>query len=317
MSRIPGLDVSYWQPSVNWPQVRASGQWFVFIKATEGESYADPKFSSHWSGARSAGLLRGAYCFFHPNRDPQKQAAHFVNTVKNTQDDGELPPVLDLEAADGMPKNKILARARLWLEYVEQAFDRKPIIYSNISFLEGNFSEADGNPPAWAREHPLWLGWYPNQYTPGMNPLMPRGWTKWTFWQYNNKGSLPGIGDKVDLDWFNGTLEELYALAGLPMPAQAPLVHTVAAGETFLSIASRYAITLLDLLNANPQLLKVGERLTIPTSRPSGRTYTVAAGDTLSAIAARFGTTVSAIAAANDLADPNRISVGQVLIIPA
>jgi len=44
--------------------------------------------------------------------------------------------------------------------------------------------------------------------------------------------------------------------------------------------------------------------------------YTVAAGDTLGVIAARFGVSVDAIAAANDITDPNRIRVGQVLLIP-
>ncbi|MCS7252290.1 MAG: LysM peptidoglycan-binding domain-containing M23 family metallopeptidase [Anaerolineae bacterium] len=44
--------------------------------------------------------------------------------------------------------------------------------------------------------------------------------------------------------------------------------------------------------------------------------YTVQPGDTLSRIAMRFGTTVSAIVEANGLTSPNRIYVGQVLIIP-
>jgi N-acetylmuramoyl-L-alanine amidase len=44
--------------------------------------------------------------------------------------------------------------------------------------------------------------------------------------------------------------------------------------------------------------------------------YEVRPGDTLSAIAARQGTSVDALARANDLTDPNRIFVGQVLTIP-
>lgn len=44
--------------------------------------------------------------------------------------------------------------------------------------------------------------------------------------------------------------------------------------------------------------------------------YTVVKGDTLAAIAKRFGSTVGAIAATSGIADPNRITVGQVLSIP-
>jgi LysM repeat protein len=50
--------------------------------------------------------------------------------------------------------------------------------------------------------------------------------------------------------------------------------------------------------------------------RPSFRTYTVKSGDTLSAIAAKFHTTVTAIARLNHIADPAKLHVGQVLLIP-
>jgi murein DD-endopeptidase MepM/ murein hydrolase activator NlpD len=48
---------------------------------------------------------------------------------------------------------------------------------------------------------------------------------------------------------------------------------------------------------------------------PSAASYTVAAGDTLGAIAERFGVTLEALAAANGISDPNRITVGQVLML--
>ncbi len=53
-----------------------------------------------------------------------------------------------------------------------------------------------------------------------------------------------------------------------------------------------------------------------PPGSPSGvQTYTVKAGDTLKTIAARFGTTWQALAAANNLINPNYIFVGQKLVI--
>lgn len=55
-----------------------------------------------------------------------------------------------------------------------------------------------------------------------------------------------------------------------------------------------------------------------PTTAPAPAvtTYEVQRGDTLSAIAQRFGTTVDALVAANGLADPDVLAVGQVLAIP-
>ncbi|MEL6148164.1 MAG: LysM peptidoglycan-binding domain-containing protein [Chloroflexota bacterium] len=52
-----------------------------------------------------------------------------------------------------------------------------------------------------------------------------------------------------------------------------------------------------------------------PTNQETG-TYTVVRGDTLNNIARRFGTTFTAIAQANNLANPNLIFPGQVLTIP-
>ncbi|MFL5732913.1 MAG: LysM peptidoglycan-binding domain-containing protein [Chloroflexia bacterium] len=54
--------------------------------------------------------------------------------------------------------------------------------------------------------------------------------------------------------------------------------------------------------------------LAAPTMAPT--TYTVKSGDTLSGIAALFGVTVDDIVRANNIADPNTLSDGQVLTIP-
>ncbi len=46
-------------------------------------------------------------------------------------------------------------------------------------------------------------------------------------------------------------------------------------------------------------------------------TYTVQAGDTLAVIAADFGVSLDRLIEANDITDPDRIEVGDVLVIPA
>lgn len=334
MATVPGIDVSYWDAGIDWPKVRATGQRYVFVKATEGDFYADPTFDDNWRGAKTAGLLRGAYHFFRCNVDPKKQATKFIDYVKSMNDDGELPPVLDLESNDGQTKDKVLSRVKTWIDQVEAAFGRKPIIYSGQFFLQDYLSEAGGGPPAWTKDYPLWLAQYPNNYVEGSQPYLPRGWYKWTFWQYSEKGVVNGINAKVDMNLFNGTLEELYKFAGAQITVDKPKTpqkHSIVAGDSFESIANKYGVTVRELISANPQLLKTGEQLTVPAAvaipsesgNTSGssmaggqRTHAVKPGDTLTVIAIKYGTTVAAIASLNNITNINNISVGQLLYIP-
>lgn len=335
MATVPGIDVSYWDSGIDWPKVRATGQRYVFIKATEGDFYSDPTFDDNWAGAKSAGLLRGAYHFFRCNVDPKKQAEKFIAYVNTMDDQGELPPVLDLETNDGQNKDKVISRAKTWIDLVEAEFGRKPIIYSGQYFLQDYFSAPGGGPPPWAKGYPLWLAQYPNQYSPGMMPYLPTGWFTWMFWQYSDKGQVNGINAAVDMNLFNGTLEELYKFAGAKIVEEKPKSHKIVAGDSFESIANKYGVTVRELTSANPQLLKKGETLTIPVavaipqesesgsvsgsgggSPSTKRSHKVKAGDTLSAIAIKYGTTVAAIAAENNIKNINNISVGQVLVIP-
>ena len=69
-------------------------------------------------------------------------------------------------------------------------------------------------------------------------------------------------------------------------------------------------LTLAWLIGAAPALAQE------PTPTPEPPVYIVQPGDTLYTIAQRFDSTVEAIVAANDIADPSLISVGQKLIIP-
>jgi lysozyme len=339
MATVPGIDVSYWDSGIDWPKVRATGQRFVFIKATEGDSYADPTFDDNWRGAKTAGLLRGAYHFFRSNVDAKKQATKFIDYVKSMGDNGELPPILDIETNDGQTKDKVISRAKTWLDLVEAAFNRKSIIYSGQYFLQDYFTESGGGPPIWAKDYPLWLAQYPNNYAEGLQPFLPRGWFKWTFWQYSDRGRVNGINASVDLNIFNGTLEEFYRFVGAEIITEKPKTpqkHTVAAGDSFETIANKYGVTIRELVAANPQLLKTGDQLTVPVALaiPSGsggmtgstpasgsppaaqRTHAVKPGDTLTSIAIKYGTTVAAIASLNNITNINNISVGQLLFIP-
>lgn len=113
---------------------------------------------------------------------------------------------------------------------------------------------------------------------------------------------------------------------GTTIPPTTTTKHTVLAGETLYGIALRYKVTVQQIVTANkitnPNLIRVGQVLTIPTrsqtTPPPATTvkYTVKAGDTLYSIARRYNTTVLAIARANNISNLNLIRPGQVLTIP-
>ncbi|MCZ7543749.1 MAG: LysM peptidoglycan-binding domain-containing protein [Anaerolineae bacterium] len=110
-------------------------------------------------------------------------------------------------------------------------------------------------------------------------------------------------------------------------------IHVVQAGENLFRIAQRYGVTVEQMAAANniadPARIYAGQRLAVPNcqgapAQPdqpapqpgSGRTHVIQRGETLFSIARRYGVTVEQITAANNIANPSRIYVGQVLVIP-
>ncbi|KAF8875071.1 glycoside hydrolase superfamily [Infundibulicybe gibba] len=94
-----GIDVSGFQPSVNWAIVKANGLSFAYIKATEGTTFTSSSFSSQYTGATNAGFIRGAYHFAHPDSSSgAAQANFFLAHGGGWSGDGiTLPGALDIE----------------------------------------------------------------------------------------------------------------------------------------------------------------------------------------------------------------------------
>jgi lysozyme len=211
-SVLAGADVSHHQGVVNWHAVAEAGVTFAFAKATQGATFVDPQFSRNWAGMKDAGIIRGAYHFFRPAQSAESQIANFLDAV-GTLGASDLPPVLDLEEAttphgdewDGVPPQNRISLVMTWLNGVASKLGRKPIVYTRRGFVELDLPAPD--PLA---QFPLWIA----HYTTAPVPRMPPIWSKWTFWQYSETGTLDGIAGAVDLNRFNGATADLSALAG-------------------------------------------------------------------------------------------------------
>jgi len=206
---VPGIDVSHYQAVVDWATVASGGELFAFAKASEGASVPDQYFADNWAGIKAAGLLRGAYHFFHPSVDPTQQANNFLNRLaaanggSPTLAPGDLPATLDIEVTDGTSAANILAGAAAWLTAVQTATGKTPIVYTYVSFWRDTL----GNPPDLS-SYPLWIA-----QLKVSTPTSIGGWANWTLWQYDIQ-PVNGVPGSTDLDAFNGTIADLQALAG-------------------------------------------------------------------------------------------------------
>jgi lysozyme len=218
---LPGVDVSRYQPKIDWGALAGSGIQFCFIKATEGAHDVDALFQRHWEGAAAAGLMRGAYHFFRPQIPVSIQADLFVRTLGQLQP-GDLRPALDLEGTAGWVDIAPANRAPLALQMLEAIEDRlrvAPIVYMSPWFATDMLLST----PALAR-FPIWIA----QYTQGQTPNVPKPWTAWTFWQHSQGGRVPGISSGlVDLDRFQGSIEDLQNLTIVPRPGNIPVPSSV------------------------------------------------------------------------------------------
>jgi GH25 family lysozyme M1 (1,4-beta-N-acetylmuramidase) len=196
---VKGMDVSYYETSVDWNAAHAAGIDFAIIRVTDGTQYIDPKFPEYWAGAREAGVIRSAYQFFRPAEDPIAQADLLLSRMGPLQP-GDLPPVIDVEVNGGLSTDQVATAVRAWVAHVQAAIGRPPIIYAGLYSWHDLTASAD------MTGSPLWVA----QYTSAPCPDIPVPWTKWLMWQYTATGSIDGVpGMTLDLDQFNGTLDDL------------------------------------------------------------------------------------------------------------
>ncbi|PRZ20057.1 glycoside hydrolase family 25 protein [Flavobacterium granuli] len=196
-AKAVGLDVSEYQGEVDWSEVDSLENKypidFVFVRATVGNDRLDRKFKENWLGAKKQKLIRGAYHYYRPNENSLEQAELFIKTVSLQK--GDLPPVLDIEK---LPENQSIERLKLglkrWLKAVEAHYKVKPIIYTGEryydDFLKEEFSD-----------YLFWIANY-NFYREKMDE-------DWLFWQFTEKASVSGIKGNVDVNIYNGDLQQL------------------------------------------------------------------------------------------------------------
>ncbi|WP_445153918.1 GH25 family lysozyme [Arthrobacter sp. Hor0625] len=227
---IQGLDVSSHQPSVAWATQYSMGARFAYIKASEGTTYLSPAFPSQYSGARSVGMMRGAYHFALPSVSTGAvQADYFVNNGGGWSPDGRtMPPLLDIEynpytslgnTCYNMSAASMVKWIRDFSSRVLSRTGRLPMIYTTADW----WSRCTGNSGAFGNQ-PLHLASY-STYVGNI----PNGWGTYSVWQYSSTGPFAG-----DSNAWNGSYASLQKFAStadgaIPKPSIMSTGDVVAA----------------------------------------------------------------------------------------
>ncbi|KAL5489709.1 hypothetical protein ACEPAI_4541 [Sanghuangporus weigelae] len=205
---LDGIDISGYTIGVNFETVEANGIKFVYIKATEGTTFKSDLFSSQYTGATNAGLIRGAYHFARPDvSSGATQANYFASNGGGWSSDGiTLPGVLDIEnnpygaQCYGLSQSQMVSWIQDFSNTYQSRTGRYPVIYTSTSW----WTTCTGNSAAFGQNNPLWIArWASSAGT------LPSGWSFWTLWQ-NSDNASPNPGDH---NYFNGDETQLSRFA--------------------------------------------------------------------------------------------------------
>ena len=191
----PGVDVSAWQGEINWQKVKSAGIEFAFVRIgyrgyESGKLNEDEYGIANLDGAAAAGLKVGAYFFSQALsiQEVDQEIAFILELLDGRKLD--LPVVLDWEIPAANARTANMDRRTLTdlqIHFIQEmkALGMEPLIYFNW-YQSENLYYLDE-----LEDAPFWLALYQDRMT------FP--W-KVEYWQYTEKGKVPGINGPVDLN---------------------------------------------------------------------------------------------------------------------
>jgi len=282
MSKI--LDVSKHQGNIDFLKMKQQGIDGVMCRCSYS-GYKDSKFDDFANAAQECGITLGAYAFctwhyssFSVNRASAMLAAESESNkvIAILQSKNITGPVaIDLELESGqstlLNKAEMTFVANLYLNKLAKA-GYTPILYCSINWLFDKLICTD-------IEYPLWVAYYhasgfksdafpDTKYGALMDSIKNKIW----MWQYSSHGdgiSFGASSERIDLNHCYVTFGTKTDNSSYDETKEkSNSVYTVVKGDTLTAIASKYGITLSNLIAANPQiknpnLINIGQQINI------------------------------------------------------
>jgi len=174
---IWGIDISHHQSSINWDiLIEKNKPDFIILKATEGSTHVDSKYSAYLKKSRELGIPVGAYHFFSYQSNGRLQAKNFIENAKLT--DGDIYPVLDVEFRKNMQNKAWIKREiKSFCNEIKDKYGVYPIIYCECDYYNKYLRNDFANFNYW------------------ISDLYREPRCEYVIWQYTDKGLVHGIGN--------------------------------------------------------------------------------------------------------------------------
>lgn len=264
---LKGIDVSYYQGTIDWNKVKNAGYQFAMLRAGYGFNTVDSQFRRNASECNRLGIPIGVYwfCYALDTKSAIQEAEGCLDAIADFRLD--YPVCYDMEEASigyaskhGVTINSTMATniVKAFCDHIEDN-GYFAMYYSNKHFLQSYFS------PALSEEYALWYAYYRKTLD---NPNCG-------MWQYTSEGKVPGIHGHVDMNLCFVDYPAIIKGAGLnhldgdgPATDGDYITYIIQPGDTLSEIALHFGTTVeaLALINGidNPDLIYAGNTLLIP-----------------------------------------------------
>lgn len=207
VSKVYGIDVSYYQGNIDWKKVKNSGVEFVIIRVgyrgygSAGTLVEDPKFKTYLDGATKAGLKVGVYFYTQAitTAEAKAEAKFVLDRIKGYS--LQMPVYYDIESVDydtgrldsaGLSKAQKTALCTAFCDTIIKS-GYSAGVYANYTWLNYYIDGA-----GLGRKYPIWLA----HYTSNTNYDQ-----RMDMWQYSGSGTVSGISAYTDVNvWYSGKL---------------------------------------------------------------------------------------------------------------
>ena len=207
VSKVYGIDVSYYQGNIDWKKVKNSGVEFVIIRVgyrgygSAGTLVEDPKFKTYLDGATKAGLKVGVYFYTQAitAAEAKAEAKFVLDRIKGYS--LQMPVYYDIESVDydtgrldsaGLSKAQKTALCTAFCDTIIKS-GYSAGVYANYTWLNYYIDGA-----GLGKKYPIWLA----HYTSNTNYDQ-----RMDMWQYSGSGTVSGISAYTDVNvWYSGKL---------------------------------------------------------------------------------------------------------------